>query len=387
MVMGGLLIGLSVYQGEWDFGVPQFRMVLQPLLIAMAAGAALVAARLWVGRGGTFFAVGFYVLVRGGVGVIVGPLFGEPFATIPMYLAEAACVELAALLLARRPLALGVASGVLIGTAGFAAEYAWTQVAFVLPWTPDILVEGVAMAVAGGVAGGIGGALLAMGLQGRLPRPALARPLFIGALVVIAAGVANGVVATVPGGVRAEVTVTRVITADSLGSGQAVIRIIPVSAVDQPSWLTLTAWQGGELHVDHLVPQGDGSYRTTQPMPLTGDWKTLVRLQDGRTLTAVPIYLPADQVIGEPEIPALPQFTRSAVDEKLLMQRELKEGVPSWLWTTASTVVLTTATALVLGLGWGVARVARADAAGRPRHPQRTSPPRQTPVAGGVPAP
>ncbi|MGH3992857.1 MAG: hypothetical protein ACRDSN_10395, partial [Pseudonocardiaceae bacterium] len=360
MIMGGLLIGLSVFQGEWDFGVPQFRLVHQPLLIAMAAAGALVAARLWMGRGGAFFAVGFYVLVRGGVAVIVGPILGEPFASIPLYLAEAVCVELAALLLARRPLALGVVGGVLIGTVGFAAEYAWTQVSFTLPWNSDILVEGVAMAMAGGVAGGVAGALLALGLQGRLPRPAVARPLFIGVLVVLAAGVANGLIATVPDGVRADVTLTRVMTPDALGAGQAVIRITPASAVEAPSWLTLTAWQGGDLHVDHLVPLGDGSYRTTKPMPLSGDWKTLVRLHDGRTLTAVPIYLPADPVIGEPEIPALPQFTRDAVDETQIMQRELKEGVPGWLWAGASAVVLTCALALVLALGWGVSRVGRA---------------------------
>ncbi|MGH4014256.1 MAG: hypothetical protein ACRDSL_10070 [Pseudonocardiaceae bacterium] len=385
MIMGGLLIGLSVFQGEWDFGVPQFRLVHQPLLIAMAAAGALVAARLWMGRGGAFFAVGFYVLVRGGVAVIVGPIFGEPFASIPLYLAEAVCVELAALLLARRPLALGVVGGVLIGTVGFAAEYAWTQVAFTLPWTSDILVEGVAMAVAGGVAGGVAGALLALGLQGRLPRPAVARPLFIGVLVVLAAGVANGLIATVPDGVRADVTLTRVMTPDALGAGQAVIRITPASAVEAPSWLTLTAWQGGDLHVDHLVPLGDGSYRTTKPMPLSGDWKTLVRLHDGRTLTAVPIYLPADPVIGEPEIPALPQFTRDAVDETQIMQRELKEGVPGWLWAGASAVVLTCAMALVLALGWGVSRVGRAAPTGP--SPRTSGAPQQVPVSDGMPAP
>ncbi|MGH4024407.1 MAG: hypothetical protein ACRDRV_07455 [Pseudonocardiaceae bacterium] len=384
MIMGGLLIGLSVFQGEWDFGVPQFRMVLQPLLIAMAAACALVAARLWVGRGGTFFAVGFYVALRGGVALVVGPMYGEPFPTIPLYLAEAVCVELAALLLARRPLALGVVGGALIGTAGFAAEYAWTQVAFTLPWTPDMLVEGMAMAVAGGVAGGVAGALLALGLQGRLPRPAVARPLFLGALVVITAGVANGLMSTVPEGVRAEVALTRVDTPEMLDGGQAVIRITPASAVDQPAWLTLTAWQGGELHVDHLVPLGDGRYRTTKVMPLTGDWKTLIRLQDGRTLTAVPIYLPADEVIGEPEIPALPQFTRDAIEEKQLMQRELKEGVPGWLWAGASGVVLTTALALVLALGWGVGRVARAAASGTAAGAR---PARPTAARDGVPAP
>ena len=34
---GGILIGLSVYQIEFDFGVPQFRQVFQPMLIAAAA--------------------------------------------------------------------------------------------------------------------------------------------------------------------------------------------------------------------------------------------------------------------------------------------------------------------------------------------------------------
>ena len=33
-----LLIGLSTFQAEFDFGVPQFRLVFQPMLIALAAG-------------------------------------------------------------------------------------------------------------------------------------------------------------------------------------------------------------------------------------------------------------------------------------------------------------------------------------------------------------
>src|SRR3954452_3760201 len=37
-LMGGLLIGLSTFQGEFDFGVPQFRMVFHPMLIALPAG-------------------------------------------------------------------------------------------------------------------------------------------------------------------------------------------------------------------------------------------------------------------------------------------------------------------------------------------------------------
>ena len=48
---GGILIGLSVFQIEFDFGVPQFRQVFQPMLIAAAAAFGLVAARIMLGRG------------------------------------------------------------------------------------------------------------------------------------------------------------------------------------------------------------------------------------------------------------------------------------------------------------------------------------------------
>ena len=37
---GALLLGLSTFQAEFDFGVPQFRMVFQPMLIMLAAGVA-----------------------------------------------------------------------------------------------------------------------------------------------------------------------------------------------------------------------------------------------------------------------------------------------------------------------------------------------------------
>src|SRR6185295_4364388 len=41
---GALLLGLSTFQAEFDFGVPQFRMVFGPILTMLAAGVALVAA-------------------------------------------------------------------------------------------------------------------------------------------------------------------------------------------------------------------------------------------------------------------------------------------------------------------------------------------------------
>ncbi|SNT49454.1 hypothetical protein SAMN05443665_103587 [Actinomadura meyerae] len=359
MLGGGLLIGLSVFQAEYDFGVPQFRLVHQPLLIALAAGCALVAVRLWAGRGSALAAVAFYMLVRGGVSVVVAGVIGELWAAVPLYAAEAVCVEAAALLLARRPLAAGAVSGLLIGTAGFGAEYAYGQAAFRLPWTPDILAEGMLMAVAGGVAGGLCGALLAEGLAGRFPRPAVARGLFAAAILAVSAAVANGLVIDVPDGRTATVTLTDVRGDAAHRTASARVEFSPAGAVDGPAWLTVTGWQGKGLHVDHLVRERAGVYRTSAPMPLHGDWKTLIRLHDGRTLAGVPVYLPADPAIGAGPVPATERFTRQVQSERSILQRELKTDVPGWLWALCSAVVLACTLVLVLALGWGVARIAR----------------------------
>ena len=194
-LMGGLLIGLSTFQGEFDFGVPQFRMVFHPLLIAFAAAFALVAARLWIGRGGALYAALFFLLIRGIVSLFTGPIFGEVTPTMALYIPEALLVEAAAVaFLKRGPLAFGAASGALVGTLGMAAEWGWTHVAFRLPWTTDILPEGLILAIVAGLAGGAFGVLLGTGLRGELVRPRVARPVALAALVAIAACVADGLV-------------------------------------------------------------------------------------------------------------------------------------------------------------------------------------------------
>ncbi|MGH3381175.1 MAG: hypothetical protein ACRDP6_41225 [Actinoallomurus sp.] len=358
-ITGGLLIGLSVFQAEYDFGVPQFRLVHQPFLIALAAGCALVAARLWIGRGGALMAVVFYMLVRGGVSLVVAAVIGQLWAAVPLYFAEALCVELAATVLVRRPLAFGAASGVLIGTAGFGAEYAWSHAVMRLPWTGDMAGEGMIMAVVGGVAGGLLGALLYLGVRGRLPRPALARTVFAAALVAIAAAVTNGLLVTVPKDVRVSVALTDVRGDAAHRTAGARITITPAGALKDPAWVTVTAWQGSGLYVDRLTALGGGAYRTTGRMPLSGQWKTLVRMHDGRSMSAVPIYMPDDPAIGAKSLPASSRFTRPAENEHRVLQRELKSGVPGWLWTAASAVVLVCTLVLVVALGWGVARISR----------------------------
>jgi hypothetical protein len=360
---GGLLLGLSVFQGEFDFGVPQFRAVFEPFMIAAAAGVALVAARLVIGKGGALAAAVFFLVVRGTIALVVGVGFDELTPTFPLYLGSAILVELVALALARRPVAFGAVAGVLIGTAGTLIEYAWSQVTSPLPWTGDIVVEGTLMAVVGGVAGGVLGALLALGLQRRLPAPRVAATAYVASLLALGVCVANGLIATVPDGARASFAV------DDVGTGEQrtadiTVRLEPADLVDSPSWVQITAWQGQGLVVQELEQSGPGEYRTTEPVPLHGTWKTLLRVHDGRMLTAAPIYLPEDPVIGEEEVPAQDGMTRELIPEVEILQRELDHDAPMWLWNAASALVLVSFLAIFAALGWGVGRFARSGGAG-----------------------
>jgi hypothetical protein len=363
--MGGLLIGLSVFQGEYDFDVPQFRLVLEPLMIAGAAGLALVAARLFIGRGGALAATVFFLVVRGTIALVVGPAFGEVLPTFPLYLGSAVVVELLALVLpvARRPLLFGAVAGLGVGTVGHATEAAWTHVVQTLSWGSDILVEGTLMAVTGGVVGGLLGALLATGLRRRLPRRALARGVLVGCLVVLAAAVANGLAATVPDDAGAAIGIEEVSAEPR--TANLTVRLEPADLVDDPSWVQVTSWQGQGLVVTMLERTGPGEYRTTEPVPLHGTWKTLLRIHDGRMLTAVPVYLPEDAAIPADEVPAEDGVTRAAVPEVDILQRELTHS-GGGLWTMSNLVVLACTLALIAAMSWGVGRYSRRAAVREP---------------------
>ncbi|MFN2523907.1 MAG: hypothetical protein ABR614_11425, partial [Mycobacteriales bacterium] len=64
-VAGGFLVGLSTFQAEFDFGVPQFRFVLEPVMVMAAASVALVTARVRLGRGGALAAWASFLVLRG----------------------------------------------------------------------------------------------------------------------------------------------------------------------------------------------------------------------------------------------------------------------------------------------------------------------------------
>src|SRR5215213_1647082 len=361
---GGLLIGLSVFQAEFDFGVPQFNLLFHPLLIAFAASLGLVVARTLIGRGGALGVVAFYLAIRGGLSLLTGPVLGETVPHFPLYVAEALLVEALALVVRAGRFRFGALAGVLIGTLGVLAEYAWSHVWMPLPWPAHILPEAIALALPVAIAGGVLGTFVAGGLQldaalvGR-PRAWIAAG---GSLVAVAAVVAFLLPSTAPSDAHAQIAL-RTVHAGVGGDGKTVaatIRFDPPSAVADANWLTITAWQGGgRLVVDRLRSLGDGVYTTTQPIPVSGDWKAMIRFQRGRDLASIPVAMPADAAIPVPAVPALASATRAFEGDQQVLQRERRQDVPGWLWGVAGLVVLGITSALLLVLGWGLVRLAR----------------------------
>ncbi|MFD3429100.1 hypothetical protein ACFWVM_26440 [Nocardia fluminea] len=365
---GGLVIGLSVFGVEFDFGVEQFRLVLQPMLIVFAATIALISARLTLGPFSTLVLVAFAFAVRWIVAVLVGSGFEAPRNVFPLYLGAAIVVELLALVpLIRRPLWWGALTGLGVATVGIWLESLWIERMFVNPWVGGMWPELLAMAVPVGVAGGVIGAMLGTVLRGEaLPKPAVRRGIVVAAVVVAAAATANGLIIRVPENASATVTLT---DADPEQGGRMVTADIRLSPADligsDPEWVEILAWQGGTgddspghgLVVDKLRRVADDHFVSTRPVPVHGTWKTVLRLQDGRMQSALPIFMPLDPGIGAAEVPAPASFTRPFVEEISVLQRERSFDHPSWLIGLAGLVVLACSLALIGAMAWGAARV------------------------------
>ncbi|MDX6606916.1 MAG: hypothetical protein QOD14_1456 [Solirubrobacterales bacterium] len=367
VIAGSFLVALSTFQGEFDFGVPQFALALQPTLIMLAAGIGLVTARIRIGPGGAVAALAVYVAIRGTLTILVGPLFGEIVPHFPPYLAEALLIEGVAFAYLRgkpaaeRPITFGALSGVAIGTIGLAAEWAWSHVWVVNPWPtslfPEAAVTGLIAAIAGGVIGGFVGRALTPSVERRerIPRPALA----------VAGVAAVGAIAfLIPVNAGPGVRATFDLNVRNSSDGRVatgIVRLNPPDAANDAYWFNVTSWQGkdGPAHIDTPERIGPGLYRITQPIHVDGTWKTTLRLHKGRELASVPIFLPADPAIPVSQIPVEPQMTRSFVLDHRNLQREQKPNVPGWLTLVAYLGVGGISFALIFVVGWGLSRLER----------------------------
>ena len=327
VVCGWLTLqGLQAPLGEFTFGVPQFNLLFAPILVCLAAGLGLVAFRLVHGAWWTLglVVVNFVLQVSGFVDFGGGddPVDTRFSAT---FLASAVVVELVARLAGtahRTRFALLCGAG--IGTVGLAAEWAWNQGAW-QPWTSTMLPEAVLL----GTVAAVGASVLGVAFARAIDPAASGRP--VAPVGVVLAALACVAVVVLPmrrtvGDVTAEVRVA------SAGEGMATVTatLSPPDAADDAYWFQASAWQGGGLELATMEATGTpGEYRSDSPVPVDGLWKTLLRLHRGGEMMTVPVYLPADPEIGEPEIPAVDRVAPFE-SERTYLLRETHDG-NGWL--------------------------------------------------------
>jgi hypothetical protein len=360
MLAGAFLVALSTVQAEFDFAVPQFRLLYHPVLLMVASSVALVAARIWIGRGGALMAWGGYLVVRGFLTIMVGVVFGQTLPHFPLYLVEALMAEAAALLVGtRRPIVFGAVAGLGIGTFGLAAEWGWSHVWMTMSWPSSLLPEGVIFgllaAVCGGVLGGAIGRAVAAPVEDLAPTPRWP-------LVAAAVGLLIAVGYPLP--ISSGPKTTAQLTLDQVAGPpnrtvNATVKLTPPDAAEGAEWFKSTSWQGGGSVVADMREVSPGVYRTTKPMPVYGNWKTTLRLHSGSAVMGLPVYMPEDKAIPAKEIPAQDQMTRQFVRDKKNLQREQKAGVPGFLTTLAYLVVLAIVIAILAALTIGLRRMDR----------------------------
>jgi hypothetical protein len=366
---GAFLIGMSTLQAEFDFGVPQFNQLFQPAMIMLAAGIALVAARIRLGKGGALGAVAFFLVFRGALSLLIGPVLGRTLLHFPLYIAEAAVIEVVAFRVParRQPLSLGFWSGVGIGTVGLAAEWGWTHVFMPLPWHASLWPLGAVWGFVGAICGGIIGALIGRALSPPaedflVVRQRLPRGVGVALAAAVIALLALPLTSTVHP-VRADLAMDPPLGIPG-GQVHVTLRLHPADAARGAQWFNVTAWQGartgnGGLVIKDLHQTSPGVYQTDGTVPVFGEWKALVRLHKGRSLMGLPIYLPADPAIPAAQVPPWPNVTRPFQREKGILQREAV-GNSQWLQRPAYAVLGALALVWIGSLGWGLRRLERA---------------------------
>lgn len=378
------LQGLSAPLGEFSFGVPQFQQMFHPLILCIAGGFALVAIRLVHGRGwGLGITVVNFLLMQGDLLNFGGRDRSGPAVTraAGLFIASALAVEVVALLLGtRRSTRFAVASGIGVGTLGLAGEWWWNTGAY-QPWNTNLLPDAVILGTIAAVGAALVGVAFARAAGGDTVADGVARP---DGRLVAAAGAVVLICLALPlprhvGHVDATVTVEpvaepgRSTLADPYAQAYVDVAVSPPDAAAHARWFQASSWQGGGLVLADLEPVAGrpGTYRTEKPVPVGGAWKTLIRLHRGGELMTVPVFLPADPAIGEPEISAVNRTAPFQAETRYLL-RETRDNdrLLAYVVYALLTVV---AAVWIAAFSLAAARVRRPTPRGDKRHASATS--------------
>jgi hypothetical protein len=303
------LLGLTAAQGEFSFGVPQFQQLYHPVLVVLAAGIALTATRLVIGR--------WFALVVGVIcaGIGTGNLFGRTQISRPaaVYLGCAVAVELAGLVFGtERRLRFAVVSGLGIATVGLAGEWVWNQGAF-QRWTTALLPDAVILGLIAAVCAAVIGVAFGSAVGGRQAiRGAVVAVAGVGLLFCLAWPLPRTNLDA-----RAQLQLTRVPNGVNVTA-----RVDPPDAARDARWFQAMAWQGGGMVAADMKEQSRGVYVSERPVPVGGAWKTVLRIQKGTATASIPIWFPKDAAIGKPEIPAVDRAAPFELEQKYLLREQ-----------------------------------------------------------------
>lgn len=362
VVLGAVLTALSTVQGEFDFGVPQFQVLFLPVLVAAAGAFAMVLARVALGRGGAAKALLAFLVLRSLLALLIGGALNLTVPRFPLYLGAMVAVEAVGWWLGtERRMRFALVSAALVGTVGLAAEIAWVQALGWFHVSASVLPKAVLLSpLAAGA-----GAVLAVGVArvraggDRVPVAALG-----GALAVLLAVLAY----PLPREVGEVDAVIRLQPAAETGYADVEVNLVPADAAGGASAFGLVSWQGGGRVLAELDEVSPGRYVSAKPVPVFGDWKTMVGLQRGSEVMAAPIYLPADPDIGASAVDALAIRETAFVRNTEVLLREAHDG-PAWPAAVAYASLAVVVAGWLALLALAAARITPLDAGGPPTPP------------------
>ncbi len=392
---------------EFDLGVPQFPAATQGIIYSFTLGFTCIAARLWFGKGGALGVaavwVGAHLFLVGVVAALpdvltIEWLLGVPFAVI---------VEVVALTLSvdrdpSRRTAFGLLSGLLAGSLGYYLEWLWSQDHMPLP---QPFGEGaLPYLIATSTVAGLAGALIGLWQVRRLEDTAGIKQAATGADLPLAGfrwyGLAGfmtfvALMAVCAPPMKGEAH-DAVVTLDGVTTGAesctsyeeqclayVAVRFTGEDPVPDATWFYALAWQGqprepvekaadiprdpeadvpGLIRARMLETDTPGEYRSEHPLPLYGQWKSLIRLHEGTNdMMSFAVYMPDDPAIASDrgrEIRVLTGDTIHAQYEPHLLQRERKDSVPEVLYAIGNYVVMSLWVVVLFGFGASYNRAA-----------------------------
>jgi hypothetical protein len=401
---------------EFDLGVPQFPAATQFIIFGFLAAWTASAVRTWFGPGGALLTAGLYLVIHGFLFYSVAiPLDDVLTGRFLLFVPSAVLIELVALGLnpRRRPLPFALVSGLAVGTLGMYAEWLWSGVFMPLP--QPLPADTLPVMLGAGTVAAIGGALLAQWHVARLREvagdPAQDDMVTVGGgrtgwqrqwagIAGLALFVAPMAYFAPPGDIDKGLTGTVEFADAAMADGSPVAEcaateerceaIVTVTynkpeIIEDAAWHYFLAWQGrgpggkikdvsqdpvaevgGVVRVEMIETDVPGQYRSEHPVPLYGQWKSMIRLHSLPTeMGALPLHFPDDPAITSDrgrEIHTASGTTVDVADEKPFLQREQKDDVPGWLFTLGYALVISSWLVLLLFFGWCYSSAARGSA-------------------------